>query len=190
LQQLPIIPSESIQRLKQGDETAFAAIYAACGSYLHYFTGSILKDSHLAEEVVQEVMTKVWLQKEQIDPEKPFVHWLRTIARNTTFDHLKKIARQRELQQQVWESIQQQHHASADDNIAYKDYKRLYEEAISLLSPQQQKVFTLSRVHEMTHEQIAGELGLSANTVRNHIVVALNNIRRYLKTHAGIFFFL
>lgn len=185
MEQLPVISLTTIERLRNGDGNAFAEVYAAYGNYLLYFTGSILKDNHLAEEVVQEVMAKVWLQREQIDTTKQFSHWVRIIARNTTFDHLKKIARQRELQIQVWEHIRQHSGAPADETLHMKEYKRLYEEAIGLLSPQQQKIFTLSRVQELTHEEIAGRLGLSPNTVRNHITGALNNIRRYLKTHTG-----
>jgi RNA polymerase sigma-70 factor (family 1) len=189
LEQLPTIAVSIIYRLKDGDEAAFKAVYTAYAGYLRLFTASILKDADIAEEVVQEVMTKVWLLREHIDTDKHFGHWLRTIARNATFDQLKRIARQRELQQQVWQALQQEQSTETDAALVYKDYHRLYKEAINLLPPRQYEVFTLSRVREMSHEEIAGELGISTNTVRNHIVSALGYIRRYLKIHLLLYIY-
>ena len=190
MEQLPLIEERIIHRLKQGDEAAFKAVYTTYAGYLRLFTGSILKDADMAEEVVQEVMTKVWLLHDHIDTDKHFGHWLRTIARNATFDQLKRIARQRELQQQVWQSLQQQQDADIDSGLACKDYNRLYKEALDLLPPRQYEVFTLSRIQEMSHEEIAGELGISTNTVRNHMVGALGYIRRYFKIHIGLLLYI
>jgi RNA polymerase sigma-70 factor (family 1) len=183
LEHLPTIAESIIYRLKDGDEAAFEAVYTAYAGYLRLFTASILKDTDIAEEVVQEVMTKVWLLRDHIDTDKNFGHWLRTIARNATFDQLKRIARQRELQQQVWQALQQQQSTDTDADLVYKDYNRLYKEAVDALPRRQYEVFTLSRMREMSHEEIACELGISTNTVRNHMVSALGYIRRYLKIH-------
>lgn len=182
---LPIVAPDIIVRLRSGDEAAFATVYASYYHQLCYFVGSIVKCRHTAEEIVQDVLTKVWLHRAQIDPDKPFAHWVRTIARNATFDHLKKIARDRSLQQEVWHAVQYHKGQPADSAVHFKEYHRLYQQAISLLPPQQQKVFTLSRNQALTHDEIALELGISANTVRNHMAAALVAVRRYFKTHAG-----
>ncbi|HVI47288.1 MAG TPA: sigma factor-like helix-turn-helix DNA-binding protein, partial [Chitinophaga sp.] len=53
-------------------------------------------------------------------------------------------------------------------------------EAISLLSPQCKKVYSLSREQELTHDEIARQLNISKATVNNHIVLAQRFIRNHL----------
>ncbi|HEY0274123.1 MAG TPA: sigma-70 family RNA polymerase sigma factor, partial [Chitinophaga sp.] len=140
---------------------------------------------HTAEEIAQEVLTRVWLHRAQVADDKPFAHWVRTIARNATFDHLKKVARDRSLQTEAWQAIRHHKGQPADSPLYFKEYYRLYASAVQLLPPQQQKVFTMSRQFAMTHDEIALELGISGNTVRNHMAAALVAVRRYFKSHAG-----
>lgn len=182
---LPFVDLEIIERLRNGEEAAFATVYATYFNHLCYYVGSIVKCRHTAEEIAQEVMTKVWLSRTQIDTGKQFTHWVRTIARNATFDHLKKVARDRSLQTEVWQSIATYKGQPADSALYFKEYHRLYEEAVNLLPPQQQRVFTLSRTHSLTHDEIALEMGISSNTVRNHMSAALVAMRRYFKTYTG-----
>jgi RNA polymerase sigma-70 factor (ECF subfamily) len=47
-------------------------------------------------------------------------------------------------------------------------------------------VFQLSRDRGLNHEEIAGCLHLSRNTVRNHMVEALRFIRYYLGEHGSL----
>lgn len=49
------------------------------------------RDVHLAEDVVQQVLIKVYLRAEQFDPRRSFWGWLYRIARNEYIDALRRL---------------------------------------------------------------------------------------------------
>ena len=53
------------------------------------------------------------------------------------------------------------------------------------LTPRQREIFDMSRNQDMSHKEIAQKLGISLNTVQEHISIALKTIRTYLDKHAG-----
>ena len=72
--------------------------------------------------------------------------------------------------------------------MAELDYQRLLTRAIGQLSPQCRMVYTLSREKGLSHDQIARQLNLSRNTVKNYMVGSLKSIRSFLKNqHIPLF---
>jgi len=63
-------------------------------------------------------------------------------------------------------------------------YYTLIEEAVDRLSPQQQRVYLLSRRDGLKYEEIADQLQLSRNTVKRHMSLALHTIVSYVRLHA------
>jgi RNA polymerase sigma-70 factor (ECF subfamily) len=53
------------------------------------------------------------------------------------------------------------------------------------MSPRQWQVFTLSRHHGLTYDEIATVLGVSAKTVETHMVRALDTLRKRLRLYRG-----
>ena len=70
-------------------------------------------------------------------------------------------------------------------SIAGRDYQiraiRAVLEGIEQLSPRQKLIFRMSRIEGLSHEEIADRLQLSKNTVKVHMVIALNFMRTWLK---------
>ncbi len=75
---------------------------------------------------------------------------------------------------------------NVEERAIVTDYDHLLRDALSLLSPQRRLVFQLSRDRGLNHEQIAEQLHLSRNTVKNHMVEALRFIRSYLGQHGSV----
>ena len=74
--------------------------------------------------------------------------------------------------------------ATPEEQLLSKESRQLIHNAVSLLSPQQESVYRLSREGGLKYEEIAEQLGISKSTVRNHMVKALQTIREYLQAHA------
>ncbi|MBS1605774.1 MAG: sigma-70 family RNA polymerase sigma factor [Bacteroidetes bacterium] len=68
-----------------------------------------------------------------------------------------------------------------DLQLEGKDAYRVVLEGIDRLSPQQKLIFRMSRIDGLSHEEIAGRLQLSKNTVKVHMVIALNFMRTWIK---------
>jgi RNA polymerase sigma-70 factor (ECF subfamily) len=92
--------------------------------------------------------------------------------------HLKLAARMEKRQIILNQNIPI-NHLLADNPILEKDYQSILLEAIDKLSPQQQKVYQLSRTEGLKREEIAAKLGISPETVKIHIGKAMKIIRAY-----------
>ncbi|WP_459212940.1 sigma-70 family RNA polymerase sigma factor [Aquimarina rhabdastrellae] len=68
------------------------------------FIYSKIKDSDITKDIVQEVFTKVHLHKEQLQDEAKLKSWLFSIARNITYDFLKKSKKAIALDEQYLET--------------------------------------------------------------------------------------
>ena len=86
-------PNELILEMQNGNEKAFTRIYAMYSEALYGIIYSILKDSDIAEETLQDVFIKIWNNRSSYDIDKGrFFTWALNIARNTSIDKTRSKA--------------------------------------------------------------------------------------------------
>ncbi|HQU67205.1 MAG TPA: sigma-70 family RNA polymerase sigma factor [Albidovulum sp.] len=82
--------ADLIGRVAAADRAAFRALYHAASAKLFGTCLRILKDRGEAEDAVQEVFTRVWLNARRYDAAKARgMTWLIAIARNHAIDRLR-----------------------------------------------------------------------------------------------------
>jgi RNA polymerase sigma-70 factor (ECF subfamily) len=177
--------SELLQQLIQGDAEAFRQLYEQYQGRIFLFAYRFTKSKDAAEEVVQEVFIKLWEKREQINIEKNFASYIIRVTRNLILDGLKKAANDKKIQQQILHNMKALRDSTAEEMLN-KELERLHKQAIDSLSPQKKTIYLLSREEELTYEQIAEKLGISKNTVRNHMADALQTIREYISSHPDL----
>lgn len=173
-----------VLRLIGGDEDAFCELYAAYKNRLIYFAMRFLKSREYAEDVFQDAFTVVWQSRRFIDPDASFSSYLYTIIRNRLLNQLRDAANGEKLK----ESILSQALDYTDDTkreVMLNDLKFIISRALEQLTPRQREIFEMSREAQLSHKEIAGELGISVNTVQEHISSSLKIIRTYLIKYSG-----
>lgn len=173
-----------VLRLIGGDEDAFCGLYAAYKNRLIYFAMRFLKSREYAEDVFQDAFTVVWQSRRFIDPDASFSSYLYTIIRNRLLNQLRDAANEEKLK----ESILSQALDYTDDTkreVMLNDLKFIISRALEQLTPRQREIFEMSREAQLSHKEIAGELGISVNTVQEHISSSLKIIRTYLIKYSG-----
>lgn len=180
---------ELLTKLRNGDQLAFAQIYNQYRSKMYAYASNLCKSPETAEEIVQEVFIRLWQKKEQINTDLNFSAYIKKITLNHVLNHLKKVARERSLQVEVFQYIDAIRNTT-EDNLLEKELLKTYDEAIALLPPQKKIIYQMSRNEEMTHDQIAEQLNISKNTVKNHMVEATKFIRSYVGKHGSIVCFI
>jgi RNA polymerase sigma-70 factor (family 1) len=171
-----------IQRLQKGDSDAFLELYNHYQSALYHYVLRFVKSPAIAEDVLQDVFLKIWEIRDRIDPELSFKAYLYRICRNSVFKLLKKISVDEALRLQVMQHFTQSV-ADADLKILWQQYEEILHAAINNLSPQRRKVFRLCREEGKSYEQVANELGISRNTVKEHMVLAMKQIREHFEQY-------
>lgn len=171
--------------LKKGNEQAFAEIYQRYKSKLISSTLRLLKSRELTEELVQNLFLKIWERREQIDPEQSLHAYLYKIAHNLAYDTFRKAARDKKLFEQLLSatSISYDH---IEKHVFKKENDAILNEAIRLLPPQQQKVFTLCKLEDKSYEEAANILNISPGTVNNHMYRANIFLKEYFLKKADL----
>lgn len=158
---------------------AFDVIYNKYCYKLHGFVLRYLKQIEDAEGIVQEVFIKIWEARSKIDIYQSFESFLFTIAYNTTISLLRKRVSETKSREYL-KSLQQIY--SADNVIDELQFHELNDKVQSLLkqlTPRQKEIYLLSREEGLKHKEIAQQLNISENTVKNHLVTTL----KFLKSH-------
>lgn len=132
-----------------------------------------------AQDMVQEVFGRVWLNRKDLPRIQHFEAWLITVTRNLLIKELRTI----------YPAGWQPGTATSHDpykTLDYRELENMLQLAIGQLSPRQQEVYRLSRVEGYSHKEIAGKLGISVDVSREHMSKALQNIRSFLQTEYGM----
>lgn len=174
---------ELIKKLIDSDEEAFCELYALYKNRLMYFAMKFLKSKEFAEDVFQDAFASVWQNRRFLNPESPFSAYIYTIVRNRILNLLSTFENEKKLKESILSSaIEIDNETSL--SILDADLSAIIEKAIENLTPQQSKVFEMSRKQFMSHKEIAAELGISVYTVQQHISTSLRLIRTYLTKYS------
>ena len=177
--------TELVTLLIQNNEAAFSELYVRYKDKLYYFCLHLLKSKEEANDIVQEIFIRLWESRSFINPELSFSSFLYTMARNRILNYFRDI----DIDEKVKQILSAQkitEEEAIDSKIIYTEYQMILQNAISQLPPQRQKIFNMSRIESMSHKEIAAELGISVNTVQEHISEALKFIKVYFSKHADI----
>jgi RNA polymerase sigma-70 factor (ECF subfamily) len=160
-------------------EESMRALYRAYGPELYGFAVSALGDRGHAEELVQEVFTRVWRHAGSFDPERAsFRTWLYGIARNAIID-LKR-------RQSVRPALAA--HAPDDDERGKLDaslenalLRWQINSALARLTPEHRQVIRLAHFQGLTLREISERTGLPLGTVKSRTSYALRGLRLALE---------
>jgi len=174
-----------ILQVSEGDECSFRILFDQYRNKIFSIAWKITGVTSAAEDAVQEVFIKLWMNKEKLPEIESFDAYLNTITRNHIFNNLRKIA----YEQTFLEDLIKQKCVNAknvSDPVLYNELQNLVHKAIQQLPPQQKRVFKLSRFDGLKHAEIASNLNISQSTVKHHIVEALRSIKTYLNAHESL----
>lgn len=173
----------------------FNTLYSKFYRKSFLFTKSYVHDEDIAEDIVSEVLIKLW----EILREKEIEHieaLLLTTLKNKSLDHLKHEAvkmeaihtladiRQRELDIRI-STLE----ACNPEDIFSTEVQQIITTTLALLPEQTRRIFEMSRFENKTNKEIAEELQLTVKGVEYHITKALKPLRANLKDYLPIFYF-
>lgn len=174
-----------IAQLRENDQQAYLALYNRYHRGVYAFIVRYVKINAVAEDLLQDVFLKLWEVRHRLNPELSFSSYLYRIARNCVFKMFKAIANDKVLRNQVLNSLQQSV-LEVEDRVQWQKYSQLLNLAINALPPQRQKVFKLCREQGKTYEQVAEEMRISHHTVKEHMMLAIRDIKNYVSSKADL----
>jgi len=172
-------------RIAAGDQEAFAALFHLWRDKLYFFVLRITDSEARAEDVLQDVFTRIWQHRQQLTEVRNADAYLYSMARNQAITYLRQMARETVALARLSQA-EPAPLAGSDETLFEKELREKLQIILQHLPPQQRQVFTLSRQHGLKKEEIAKELNISASTVKNHMTHALRTIRQELGVYGQL----
>jgi len=141
---------------------------------LYRFAYGYLKSDAEAEELVQEVFTKIWEKRADLKEELSFKSYLFTISFNIIRKHFRKKAY---LADYLKYGLSDDVDIHTLESVDYESLFRYLNELVQRLPDRRKEIFIRSRFEGVSIEEIAKELKISHKTVENQLTDALRFLR-------------
>lgn len=151
---------------------------------LHYVVGLVLHQA-VAEEIVQEAFLKFYRHRDEIDLNASYKSWLYTVARNLSFDYLKK------KKEVLWDSVESEDFNISDnieDQTIVPSEEQLIKKAeIEMVMASLENLPVTQRealklwIDDLDYEDMAVITGKSAQAMKNLVHRAKQSLMAALK---------
>lgn len=174
----PYDEQELLRQVAEGSETAFRAIFQQYGGKLQSYVLKLSRSKETAEDIVHDVFLNIWKNRETLTQIEKFDSYLFRAAHNAAHRGFQRRAKE----VLIVASLQREAASTNEDFegealITHREVREYISQAIDRLTPQQRKIFLLSREEGLTHTEIAERLGIARRTVTNTITEALGALR-------------
>lgn len=166
-----------LSKLKEGDNLAFKYLYDRYWNKLYHAALKRLDDQFEAEELVQDIYTRLWKNKENLNIETEFDRYLFGAVKFEVLNRLAKRMHKQKNVDRVTRAIYARDDYDIHDRIDLQNTLNEIDCSIGNLPQKCKVVFTLSRKEYCTHKMIAEQLKISEKTVQKHITFALKALR-------------
>ena len=170
-------------------QNSFDRIYVMYYSHMLRFAKEYVVFEEDAENVVQDVFLLLWEKREVLDIRISLVSYLFSLVKNRSLDYLRHKVVAEEYKQELsfkLMSLEQLNYTFSSE----EEIEKVIANAIDKLPERCREIFLKSRIEGMKYREIAEELNISANTVENHIAIALKKLRVELKDYLPLLLFL
>ena len=173
--------------ISQGDEVAFEQLFKLYVPQIQPVILQIVRSDAVVKDIVQEVFLHLWLGRDKLREIAEPRHWIFRITYNRSFQYVRKKLLQDKTNARLSASPESLTHLSqTEDSVDFAETTRLVQAAIACLPPQAKKIYQLNRLSGMRAAEIADQLGISTQSVRNSLTRSGKDIKEYLARHGII----
>lgn len=179
--------NQLLLQLKEGDQTAFDEIFNRFAGPIHTYIRRRLDDSEEADDILQEVFLRLWNKRQSILVHSSFRNYLYTIVQHCITDHFRTARRkQYTLTEELHERTEER--PRPDEQYQYKQIYHLWRGAMNELPGQMRRIYAMRNEDQLSVKEIASELRLSEQTVKNQLHTAGQRMMKFLRQVQLLFF--
>ncbi|MBI9070841.1 MAG: RNA polymerase sigma factor [Melioribacteraceae bacterium] len=166
-----------IHKCKNGDSASFKPLMNIYKNRLFSYLMRKADSRDEAEDIMQEVLIKVWKGLPKYKEENRFSSWLFSIAYNAVIDAGRK---------KNSSIINSDEDIGITNNGPFENFvaletNKIIENALSLLTDNQKEVFLLRQHGELSFKEISKKLDQPLNTVISHMHYAVKKLKKTLR---------
>ncbi len=176
-----------IERLKKGDENAYAHLVETYHHELCVYASNLSRDTHKAEDIVQNVFLRVWEQRNKLKNNFSIKNFLYRSVYNEFIDQYRKDVAVTVLEKKYIETLSTI--VEEEDITGITNLITLVKKEIQNLPPKCKQTFLMSKQDGLTNIEIAEYLKVSEKTVEAQMTKSFSIIRKKVgkKVHTILF---
>ena len=159
-------------------DALFQAYYAPLANAIF----RVVRDRAAAEDLTQDVLTRVWHNRATIELATSWRAYLHRAALNAALRYQERAARTDRLDDALPAGVPEPAAPLADTlaDLHHRETSAAVATALTHLPPECRRVFELSRFEELSYREIADTLAISPKTVENQMGKAPRILRQQL----------
>lgn len=172
--------ADLIVKVAGSDRAAFRALYSAASAKLFGVAFRILQDRSEAEDAVQEVFTRIWLNARRFDPAKARgMTWAIAITRNLAIDRLR--ARPAPTDSDETIALMRDPKPGAEATMIAKGEAGRVTDCFGTLEPARADAIRGAYLNGLSYEQLAARHDVPLNTMRSWLRRGLLRLKECLE---------
>lgn len=171
--------------LSKEDGGAYTEVYNRYKGVLFQHAYKKLGSQQEAEDIIQELFAALWAKRYTLVPSESLSGYLYTAVRNRILDFISKSQVRKDYVEGLQHFINTEV-AITDHLVRSNMLRKKIEAEVAELPDKMREIFELSRKLQLSHREIAEQLGISEKTVKNQI----NNALKILRKRLGVLVYL
>lgn len=164
------------ESFKEGSPTAFRLIFHSYHQLLFNYVYSFCRDDIETEDIIQEAFVTLYVNRMNLESADGIYPYLLTSAKRLTISNFrKKVVRTnyRDYIKQTW----QEGTSLTEETLRENELSTLLIKVVEQLPIKQREVYRLNKFENLSYQEISEKLGISKNTVKNHLVAASASVK-------------
>ena len=170
--------ADIVVRLQRREPQALAELYDRYGRIVYSLILRVVRDTGIAEDLVQETFLRIWNRVQAFDAQRGAVGpWLLAVARNRAIDYLRSAGGRERNAVEFEESDHPSLFIDMERGILASDKARVVKAAVEKLSANQRQVIELAYFEGLSQTEMAQRMGQPLGTVKTWVRAALKTLR-------------
>ena len=169
-----------VKSMTKGDSEAFRCLFDRYWQNMYAIVFSVSKDKEVCLEIVHDIFLNVWLKRDHLQIDC-FKGYILASARYHAYRYMKSTKRNSLEYRENLEQIDSISTNDGESNISYQELEQKVERHLEDLPKRCKEIFTLSRMSQLSNDEIASRLDISKRTVENQLTHALKHLRLSIK---------
>ena len=163
-----------LQQVGEGSKKAFNILFEKYWESAFSDAYKRLKKYDNAKDIVQEIFTHIWINRETLHIEN-LPAYLNVAIRNKV---IKFVAKQKLVHPffDILDNIPEKN-SQTDGDLLWKEFFKSYEELMKSLPPKRQVIFRLRYEEDLPTKVISMQLGITRKTVQNQLGKAIETLK-------------
>jgi RNA polymerase sigma-70 factor (family 1) len=174
--------AEAFHRLSEGDMVAYRFLFDKHFPDLCNFLLIYLHSKELSEEIALEIFTFIWEKRKTLQIKATFKSFLYASAKNKAISLYRKEHRKLFTSIDSGQSISHEE-LSSSHSMENTELREIINSAINKLPEKSKQIYQLAWEENLSHKEIAEQLGITPKTVENHVGIALRKLRESLNPY-------